>query len=423
MRVTLASARLDFTSAPNGSCPVEVFHLYRGLKLRHRGIGEPVKPYAREPLQLVKIELTGLRLQDVGREAISTMFQTLSGAMHPAPPEAPSVNSESACAIGYNLEAMDVCLEANMGSEPWRCWLPCIRLRSTLGEMDDIWSYTLWGPAVTRESAAPFGASVVEPAARSWWEPAAQQPPLDLVPRRSGHTASDVIADLERELSEERRAREAERQRAQKLAAELGDVLRVVQSSSGGSMPAALQSLMTGTGRREGCIEESAEGPSGGASDADALDSASTSSSFDVILGGKSFEPGLVSARMSPGMTTVSYELAVGEEVRHHVTDLQRGDAVVWSIEELQELTVDITVILRSRCKVHAARLLQETERLSRCRSSFMVTEDFGKDLLPLTLELHLSNGFSWWAAKSVQLQLCEVRCSGAAPGLRRSAS
>merc|ERR1711957_961674 len=118
-------------------------------------------------------------------------------------------------------------------------------------------------------------------------------------------------------------------------------------------------------------------------------------------------EPCPTSTVSAPGMSNVLYEISVGEEVKHPISGLRRGDAVMWEVEELQDLTVDLTVLIRSGEKVHAARRLRDTERVTRCRDTFEVDADYSDKQLPLTLEIQISNAFSWGTAKRVQLLLC----------------
>eukprot|EP00971_Amphidinium_carterae_P118017 2338108-Amphidinium_carterae.1 len=110
-----------------------------------------------------------------------------------------------------------------------------------------------------------------------------------------------------------------------------------------------------------------------------------------------------------PGVASAVYELDVGQHVKHCVEGLEWGDVVEWEVEELQNKTVDVTAILRSNCKLHAARRLRDTVRTALCRDSFRVTKDFGEEQLPLTLEILLSNAFSWRTCKFVRLKLCRA--------------
>merc|ERR1712217_723924 len=110
-------------------------------------------------------------------------------------------------------------------------------------------------------------------------------------------------------------------------------------------------------------------------------------------------------APMLPDVESSMYELDVGEDVKHLVKDLKRREVVEWAVQEVHDLTVDITLVVRSKSKVHAGRLLRDTVRTSRCRDSFEVDDDFDDAQLPLTLEIRLSNSFSWLTHKSVSLQ------------------
>lgn len=187
----------------------------------------------------------------------------------------------------------------------------------------------------------------------------------------------------------------AEKTRTAELDAKLRELLRVLRSWPEGPLPLALQSLLAETtGREDGGERAPAEdGEEGGSTLADAKPLAAVSPTPRPLL---------------PGVDLVTYDLAFGMTVQHVVEDLRRGDAVQWFLEEVQDRAVDVRAVLRSRRRLHAARCLRDTERTSRRRDFFRVTDDFGEEQLPLTLEIHLSNG-SWFSDRRVRLKLCRV--------------
>jgi len=213
----------------------------------------------------------------------------------------------------------------------------------------------------------------------------------------------DVIADLEQRLAEERSALGAEKTRREEVEAKLRELLRVLQSWPEGPLPLAVQHLL-----------DEATGHSSGPVAGKALAERDGKAGGPAPLSGKPEPPHAPALRpLLPGVQLVTYDLAFGRTVRHVVEDLHRGDAVQWFLEEVQDRIVDVRAVLRSRRKLHAARCLRDTERTSRRRDFFKVTDDFGEEQLPLTLEIHLSNG-SWFSERRVRLKLC--RAEGGAP-------
>ncbi|CAK0825276.1 unnamed protein product [Prorocentrum cordatum] len=281
----------------------------------------------------------------------------------------------------YSLEAVDVTLEADVGGQPWHCSLPSVRLRSVFQGLEDLWGRALWahsGASVTRGVSDPLGAR--GDSEHCWWDhPRADSPPALSEPsefRPSGHSAGELISELERRAEGERRAAEAERGRAARLEARLGEVLRLVRDWPAGPLPLALQQLVAA--RDEG------GGSDGGA--------AAASSPQRHALGG--LPPASGSPCAAPGMgpkeSMAVYDLDVGKVVSHRIDGLRRGHMVQWSVEELQGLTVDVTAIVRSSCKLHSARRLRDTVRTISCRDVFVVTDDFEDRHLPFALEIHI---------------------------------
>lgn len=397
--VFLDSAHLSFAPRDEPE-PADVFRLRRGLKLWHRGTAD-VLLIAAGPVQVMEVEVSGILVRDHGRESVTAMWNSVSEALAPSPGPIPPPGPE--VAIGYSLQALDIVLEA--GSPRWRCSLPCLRLSSVLRGLDDLWSYTNWAPEVTRSPTEPLGSTAVEPVERPWWEPPRRAPRAEPLPRRRGGGADDVIADLEQQLAEERSALGAEKTRTAELDAKLRELLRVLRSWPEGPLPLALQHLLDEATGRD-CSHGTAEKADAEKAVADPC---------QKVVGGPSPQDGKPQTALQPrsrpllpGLQLVTYDLDFGKTVQHVVEGLQRGDAVQWFLEEVHDRAVDVRAVLRSRRKLHAARCLRDTERTSRRRDFFKVTDDFGEEQLPLTLEIHLSNS-SWFSERRVRLKLCRV--------------
>jgi len=260
---------------------------------------------------------------------------------------------------------------------------------------------------VLRKAVDPLGSSGVEPAARPWWEPP-RKPILSEPPRRRGGGAADVIADLEQRLAEERHALGAERARSEQLEAKLGDVLKVLRSWPEGPMPLAIQNLLAEPVVKTLSSDACHDGDVVAHSDNEE-DTGGTKQIRATSAGGTmALRDGSASGHVLPGVELVIYDLELGGAALHVVQGLRRGDAVQWFVEEAMDRAVDVKAVLRSRRKLHAARCLRDTERITRRRDFFEVTDDFGEDQLPLSLEIHLSNS-SWFSERRVRLKLCRV--------------
>jgi len=265
-------------------------------------------------------------------------------------------------------------------------------LSSVLRGLDDLWSYTAWGPQVARSATDPLGSTAVDPAARPWWEPCQRVACVEAPLQRRGGDAGDVIADLESRLAQEQSKLGAERARTSQLEAKLQELLRLLRSWPEGPLPLALQNLLAENS------PESTTKPS--VASQEQQRGLPTESTLQLAQS--------TSSELLPGLQVVTLDLEFGKVKLHIVEGLGRGDAVQWFLEEVQDRLVDVKVVLRSRRRLHAARCLRETERTSRRRDFFEVTEDFGEGQLPLTLEIHLCN-VTRFAERRVRLKLCRV--------------
>jgi hypothetical protein len=231
----------------------ELVHLEHGLKLRHRGRGEPCL-LAAGPRQLLEVELKGLSLCDRGREDVEALGKALSEAVTPAP-ETPPAPEEAPVPICYSLEAVDVTVDVgpSFAQPNWYCSLPCLRLRNVFDDFDEVWNYTLSGFKVTRALEDPLGASVSarEPIQNSyngsvWTSPA--QP-------RARRTVSDMITSMEQQIEQEKLTTHSVQERASRLEEKLVEIFEMVQQLPDGPMPLALHHLLASAASGDTCKE------------------------------------------------------------------------------------------------------------------------------------------------------------------------
>lgn len=397
----------------------DVARLERGLRLRHRGPGE-VALLENGPRQLLEVEVNGVYLQDFGREEVLAVANALSAAASPPPalgadnekPQEKGGGSEETLGYACSVEAGDVVLEATLSEDPWRCVLPSVHLHTVLRDVDDIWSYAFMGPEVVRGLSEPLGALAVDHVRYSWGEEhgeGSQSPVAESPARRNQwhrrQKAGEVIAQLQKQLEHERCAREIEAEQVRQLRASFTEVLGIVRDWPTGPMPLALRRFLAES------LSKEVAAPPLEVPTLSALPTTRLAPTAPQNTPQMASAEGRSSGRASilPGVGISIYELNAGEEECHIVDGLRRGDVLEWSIEEAQSLTVDVTVVIRSPCRLHAARRLRDTIRTSFCRDSFGVTEDFAEAQLPLTLEIKLSNSFSWWAQKRVRVRMCRA--------------
>merc|ERR1711971_234260 len=139
--------------------------------------------------------------------------------------------------------------------------------------------------------------------------------------------AQEAISSLEFQLAKESAEAAMERDRASRLEKKLIEVFRMVQHVPNAPMHLVHQILATGT---------------------------------VADLSPSEMVP------MLPEVETKSYELDVGQEEQHLVEELKRGEMVEWVIQERCDLTIDVTVVVRSKRRLHAGRVFRETVRVSR---------------------------------------------------------
>eukprot|EP00929_Paragymnodinium_shiwhaense_P077014 TRINITY_DN39638_c0_g1_i1.p1 TRINITY_DN39638_c0_g1~~TRINITY_DN39638_c0_g1_i1.p1 ORF type:complete len:1183 (+),score=310.16 TRINITY_DN39638_c0_g1_i1:212-3760(+) len=261
----------------------------------------------------------------------------------------------------------------------------------------------------------------------------------------NGTSASELIAGLQKEVEQEARARDQEKARAEELEKKLLQVFGALHElpenagiqqlllAGGEGLPADFAKSLRGLGlvgsKSAGGNSSAEDGRSDAGSRAGVGDPATGGGlSFGESFGPEGPDEGPKPyAVESPALfkvkpheqqdidgevavTTLMFDMEPGEKISHTIEGLMLGESVEWAVEELRALTVDVTVILRSRSKLHNARRLRQTERTpergSPFRDSFIVPQDFGEAALPLSMDIQLSNEFSWWAEKRVRLTL-----------------
>eukprot|EP00927_Polykrikos_kofoidii_P010038 TRINITY_DN14235_c0_g2_i1.p1 TRINITY_DN14235_c0_g2~~TRINITY_DN14235_c0_g2_i1.p1 ORF type:complete len:1087 (+),score=155.67 TRINITY_DN14235_c0_g2_i1:76-3336(+) len=508
---------------------VEVFQIRDGMQLRHQGCGElwscssgalPQSVGNAEPVQLIEVFVSDVRVCDKGREEMVAMAKTFSDSLVSSPEVPADVKTglpePAAPQVCIRVEAVDVCFEATLNDQAWRCTLPRVRLQSVLSGLDDIWPHVLWTPSHIRGMSEPLWTA--DPAARPYLT--ADESPeadsvashasdksdtrstqLDTTPASSrptarcwnSETASEHNVGVELSVQKDRYALHCEQERSKALEQRLDQLLAALRELPGG-VPPSLHGLVSGAhsaavapasacssqqsshsrttlamlsgivaetetaasadapllagevitrqavevttgapaveatsersiGFKRACegarwhvssVKETNQSPADGVPERTSEAALATTEEQEHALRRVDFNPklcGATGANLHGGhleVTTLVFELNPGKKVWHAVEGLQKGDSLEWAVEELHDKTIDVAVILRSKCKLHAARRLRETMRtgIGPFRDSFGVTDEFDDMQLPLALDIQLSNDFSWWADKEVRLTL-----------------